>query len=233
MELKTYGDLKKVIKAISLKQKGEKIGGIALDQIVGLIPGGGAAKTTFDFVKAAFSKPDTKKTKTWLDKLDIDDDMSAIVDDSVENGFLKMISQTIESESDTKPLEDNFNMNAKMVEYLKKNYGGRTVSGITENNKKMKNNFLKQIIKEEIRKVLKEEEEKKSGLDTQTSLTPLIKQLGDVDPAKFNTTFNLVKKGATLNAAANKILADTFISLMKNADTTLLNKFVQAFKKMN
>ena len=56
MELKTYGDLKKVIKAISLKQKGEKIGGIALDQIVGLFPGGGAAKTTFDFVKAAFSK---------------------------------------------------------------------------------------------------------------------------------------------------------------------------------
>ena len=118
--IKTYGDLKKVIKAISLKQKGEKIGGIALDQIVGLIPGGGAAKTTFDFVKAAFLKPDTKKTKTWLDKLDIDDDMSAIVDDTVENGFLKMVTQTLESEADNKPLEDDFNMNAKMVEYLKK-----------------------------------------------------------------------------------------------------------------
>jgi hypothetical protein len=232
MELKTYGDLKKVIKAISLKQKGEKIGGIALDQIVGLIPGGGAAKTTFDFVKAAFLKPDTKKTKTWLDKLDIDDDMSAIVDDTVENGFLKTITQTIESEADNKPLEDNFNMNAKMVEYLKKTYSGRTVSGIAENNKKMKNNILKQLIKEEIRKVLEEEEEK-GGLESKTSLTPLIKQLGDIDPSKFNTTFNLVKKGATLNAAANKILADTFISLMKNADITLLNKFIQAFKRIN
>ena len=230
MELKTYGDLKKVIKAISLKQKGEKIGGVALDQIIGLIPGGGAAKTTFDFVKAAFSKPDTKKTKTWLDKLDIDDDMSAIVDDTVENGFLKMITQTIESEADNKPLEDNFNMNAKMVEYLRKNYEGRTVSGIKENNKKMKKDSLKQLIKEEIRKILKEEE--KSGLDTQTSLTPLIKQLGDIEPSKFNTTFNLVKKGATLNNAANKVLADTFISLMKNADVTLLNKFIQAFKKI-
>ena len=230
MELKTYGDLKKVIKAISLKQKGEKIGGVALDQIIGLIPGGGAAKTTFDFVKAAFSKPDTKKTKTWLDKLDIDDDMSAIVDDTVENGFLKMITQTIESEADNKPLEDNFNMNAKMVEYLRKNYEGRTVSGIKENNKKMKKDSLKQLIKEEIRKILKEEE--KSGLDTQTSLTPLIKQLGDIEPSKFNTTFNLVKKGATLNNAANKVLADTFISLMKNADVTLLNKFIQAFKRI-
>jgi len=30
-ELNTYGDLKKVIKAISLKQKGEKIGNVALN----------------------------------------------------------------------------------------------------------------------------------------------------------------------------------------------------------
>ena len=30
----------------------------------------------------------------------------------------------------------------------------------------------------------------------------------------------------------NKIVADTFISLMKNADVTLLNKFIQAFKRI-
>ena len=104
---------------------------------------------------------------------------------------------------------------------------------IKENNKKMKNNVLKQLIKEEIRKTLKEEEEKKAGFSSQTTLTPLISQLGDIDPAKFNTTFNLAKKGTPLNAAANKVLADTFISLMKNADITLLNKFVQAFKKIS
>ena len=103
---------------------------------------------------------------------------------------------------------------------------------IKENNKKMKNDILKQLIKEEIRKVLKEEEEK-TGLESKTTLTPLIKQLGDIDAAKFNTTFNLVKKGATLNAAANKILADTFISIMKNADNALLSKFVAAFKKIS
>jgi len=95
----------------------------------------------------------------------------------------------------------------------------------------MKKEILKQLIKEEIRKVVAEEET--AGLESKTSLTPLIKQLGDIDAAKFNTTFNLVKKGATLNAAANKVLADTFISLMKNADITLLNKFIQAFKRIN
>lgn len=108
-----------------------------------------------------------------------------------------------------------------------------TTKLIKENNKKMKNDILKQLIKEEIRKTLKEEEEKKAGLESKTTLIPLVKQLGDIDPAKFNTTFNLVKRGAPLNNAANKVLADTFISLMKNADITLLNKFIQAFKKIN
>ena len=66
LELNTYGDLKKVIKAISLKQKGEKIGNIALGTLMGFIPGAEAAKTTFDFIKAAISKPDIKKTNTAL-----------------------------------------------------------------------------------------------------------------------------------------------------------------------
>ena len=130
--MKTYGELKQVIKAISLKQKGTKIGDVAIDVALGVIPGVGAAKTTFDFVKAAFFKPDAKKTNSWLDKLDIDDEMSSIVDDTVENGFLEMISKTIESESNDTPLEQDFNMNQKMVDYLKKEYGGRTVTGIKE-----------------------------------------------------------------------------------------------------
>ena len=135
-ELNTYGDLKKVINSIALKQKGGKIGNVALDTVIGLIPGAGAAKTTFDFIKAAISKPDVKKTNTWLDKLDIDDDMSKIVDDTVENGFMQMMSKTIESKPDTQSLEPNFNMNAEMVEYLRDKYEGRTVSGIKENNMK-------------------------------------------------------------------------------------------------
>tara|TARA_R110000868_G_scaffold289374_1_gene549510 strand:- start:147 stop:839 length:693 start_codon:yes stop_codon:yes gene_type:complete len=138
--LETYGDLKQLLNSISKRQKGEKIISkgkeFALDQILGLIPGASNAKTAFDFIKTAISKPDGKKTNTWLDKLDIDDDMSQIVDDTVENGFMQAMTKSIESEQDTKPLEDDFNMNAKMVDYLKKTYSGRTVSGIQENNMK-------------------------------------------------------------------------------------------------
>ena len=151
--LETYGDLKKLINGISKQQKGEKIISkgkeFALDQVLGLIPGASNAKTAFDFIKAAMSKLDTeKKTGTWLDKLDLDDQMLAIIDNTVENGFMQSMAKAIESESDTKPLEDDFNMNAKMVDYLKQTYEGRTVSGIKENNM---NERFKQLagIKEE------------------------------------------------------------------------------------
>jgi len=136
-----------MINGIKSKQRGEKIvsqgKSFVLDQILGLIPGASNAKTTFDFLRAAFEKPDTKKTQTWLDKLDIDDEMSSIIDDTVENGFLKIMASTIEAESDTKPLESDFNMNAKMVDYLKSKYSGRTVTGITE--KKMKYKLVKKV----------------------------------------------------------------------------------------
>ena len=152
-ELQTYGDLKKIINSIKLQQKGEKIGQVALDTVIGLIPGAETARTTFDFIKAAFEKPDTKKTNTWLDKLDIDDDMSKIIDDTVENGFLQTMSKTIESESDNKPLESDFNMNQKMVDYLKTNYSGRTVTGLQEN----KMNNLRELIRQAIAEILDED----------------------------------------------------------------------------
>ena len=130
--METYGDLKKAIKSIQLQKKGEKIGNVAIDVVMGAIPGVGAAKSTYDVIRAAFRKPDTRKSNSWLDKLDIDDEMEAIVDDTVENGFLKMQAKVFDAESDTKPLEKDFNMNQKMVDYLKKNYKQRTVTGISE-----------------------------------------------------------------------------------------------------
>lgn len=215
-ELNTYGDLKKVIKAISLKQKGEKIGQVALDTVVGFIPGAEAAKTTFDFIKAAFSKPDTKKTNTWLDKLDIDDQMSAIIDDTVENGFLKMLANTLENESDTKPLESDFNMNAKMVDYLKNEYGGRTVTGIKEN--KMKKSDLKKLIKEQI---LNELETGKPEVVTlskylATAGKTALSSINDIN--ELESVLNMIFDGMNTNLKSSSKL------------TPLLNKFKTKFK---
>jgi hypothetical protein len=170
--METYGDLKKAIKAIGLKQKGAAIGNVAVDTVLNVIPGAGLAKNTFDFLKIAFNKPDTKKTDSWLDKLDVDDDMSAIVDDTVENGFLKLIAKTIESESDDKPLESDFNMNQRMVDYLKQNYGGRTVTGIKE--------------MEEINRM-----KELAGISSPEKETPAVKNI-DKDLADRGSDFKLI-----------------------------------------
>ena len=188
--METYGELKQAINAIKLKQKGTKIGNVAVDVALGAIPGLGAAKTTFDVIKAAFFKPDAKKTNSWLDKLDIDDEMSSIVDDTVENGFLEMITKTIESESDDTPLEQDFNMNQKMVDHLKKEYKGRTVTGIKENN--MKNRFQKLA-------GIKEEEIKQDS-----SVTTISKDLDD-QTSSFKNITTKEKMEQLLDAVVSKL----------------------------
>lgn len=207
-ELKTYGDLKKAIKSISLKQKGEKIAGVAADTLADFIPGFGTAKTTFDFIKAAISKPDTKKTKTWLDKLDIDDQTSKIVDDTVENSFMSTIAKSIESQPDDKALEPDFNMNQKLVDYIKDNYKGRTVTGIQE--------------------VVSQPKLQGSNLNIE-----LFKKLvPGINPQYITSTVNLVKQNKTLNNAANKVLADIMTAMIKTSDDNLLTKIFQNLKQM-
>ena len=229
--LETYGDLKKAIKIISLKQKGEKIGQVAIDTILGAIPGVGAAKTTFDFIKAAFSRPDTKKTKTWLDKIDVDDEFSAIVDDTIENNFLKIISQTIDSESDDKPLEQDFNMNQKLVNHLRDKYEGRTLTGIKENI--MKTQQLKYFIREEISKIIKEETAPVLKGDTSTLVNNFKKlNIPGFDPGKITTTIMLVKQNKVLNTAANKVLADIMTAMIKTSDDALLAKIFSNLKNI-
>jgi len=149
--LKTYGDLKQAIQSIGKKQKTDKIAGIAVDAILNFVPGYSAAKTTFDFIKAAATKPDDQKTQTWLDGLDIDDEMSAIVDDTVENGFMQTIAKAIDKEPDNKELEDDFNMNAKMVDYLRANYKDRYIAGIKIDEELNEGEFCPQCLAQYIR----------------------------------------------------------------------------------
>lgn len=155
VNIDTYGELKTLIKAITTKQKGLKIKGVIIDaiadEIIGKLPGGPTAKKTLDFVKAAFGKPDSVKTNTWLDKLDVDDQFSAIVDDTIENSFLQDITKRIEGQPDNTPLRQDFNMNTELVDYLKRKYRGRSVAGPQNENKKMKKSQLREIILQEIK----------------------------------------------------------------------------------
>jgi hypothetical protein len=234
-ELKTYGDLKAAIKSISLKQKGEKIAGIGLSVIMGFIPGAEAAKTTYDFIKAAISKPDSKKTNTWLDKLDIDDNMSKIIDDTIENGFMQTMAKIIEKESDSKPLEQNFNMNQKLVDYLKKNYSGRTLTGIKEN--QMKTIQLRQTIKEEIKQILKETETSLNPKDTtiQGSFKPDLfqKLMGSAfESSKFSSAMTKLKNNQSRSATDNAFLGDVVRALMYTDDAKILTDIFNYLKTL-
>tara|TARA_R110001632_G_C11253762_1_gene409124 strand:- start:41 stop:763 length:723 start_codon:yes stop_codon:yes gene_type:complete len=237
--METYGELKQAIKTISLKQKGIKIGGVALDTVLAVIPGIGAAKSTFDFVKAAFSKPDTKKSKSWLDKLDVDDEVSAIIDDTVENGFLKAIAQAIDSESDETALEQNFNMNQKMVDYLKKEYSGRTVTGIRES--KLKNTMrkleLKQLIKEALLEQVSEETSDKGSEKLSGPILSFTTKMADLDSSIDSS---LLKQAITLLANGKGItnikhkdeVVKTFNAMMKSGDPSAISKIFMTLKQL-
>lgn len=134
--LNTYGDLKIVLANVAKRQKVGKVAGIGMNLITGIVTLGqsnliqlglDAAYTTFG---AFYTRPDNKKTGTWLDKLDVDDDFSAIVDNTIEGAFIKTIIATINAEPDDKPLEPDFNMNEKLKEFIAQHYNNRTVTGI-------------------------------------------------------------------------------------------------------
>ena len=234
-ELKTYGDLKKLINGVIKNQKGEKILSkgkeIALDQVLGFIPGASNAKSLFDFIKTAISKPDGQKTDTWLDKLDVDDDMSRIVDDTVENGFMQTMAKTIEKENDTKPLESDFNMNAQMVNYLKQQYNQRTISGIQESNiynkhKKMKNEQLKKLIKEEIKNLLELETAPAAAPTAAPKTATEVKKLTDYLGGVGKTALAQINQPAELDSVLNAIFNGMNPAFQKNAKAVAIQKVI-------
>ena len=174
--LKTYGELKQIVSLIKTKQKGLKVGGVALDVLSDFIPGAQTVRTTFDFVKAAFGKPDTKKTDTWIDKLDVDDEFSAIVDDTVENGFLEVIANAIENKPDDELLGDDFDMNNELQAYLEKEFTDAR-GGIKAANE----NKLRKYIREEIDNIANqappEDETSRSVTDLGNKFLQLAKDL--------------------------------------------------------
>ena len=93
---------------------------------------------------------------------------------------------------------------------------------------------------------MKERFQQLAGIKEVTAATPeptqvqgqikveLFKKLGvaDFDPAKFSTTINLVKQNKPLNVAANKVLADIMIAMVKTNDDALLNQIFANLKQI-
>lgn len=135
-QFKTFGELKRAISSVITSKRVDAVKGqgiqygtdFARSALASIVPGGAMLNTAFDLFKAVYNATDDKKSNTWLDKLNVDDNYSKIVDDTVENAFLKELTNMFMSKPDNEVIPANFNVNVELQTYLKKNYKERTVA---------------------------------------------------------------------------------------------------------
>jgi predicted nucleotidyltransferase len=125
-EIKTFGDLEKLIQNIEISRKAGKVldkaKKMVVDQVIGLVPGGSGVKSAYDFLKSIYKSPEMKKTKSVLDKLHVDDKLTSVVDDTVENAFIKfMVAQIAKYKPET-AIPENWNMTEELKRFIKNEY---------------------------------------------------------------------------------------------------------------
>jgi hypothetical protein len=141
-EVQTVGDLRKIIKLMRAKQAGGEMGKRAASVLVGMLPGGGAAveiisgaKDGADLIKKFFGANDKFKTNTALDQLNVDDDVSKIVDDPIEVSYLNyLLKDKFKNADDRTPLSD-FNATVGLQNYIASKFNNRTVKATKEKTK--------------------------------------------------------------------------------------------------
>ena len=126
-QLETVGELRAFVKVSRAKKAGAKIA----STIIGLLPGVGkvykaikTAKSIPEAFKILNGTSDSVKTNTGMDRLNIDDDYSKIVDDDIENGFLDDFLAKLSELPDDAPIPD---ANAQLEDYLRFKFNQRTV----------------------------------------------------------------------------------------------------------
>ena len=117
----TVGELRNSISQALKVKKGEvqkdALKDFGAGLILDLIPGGSSLKNAFDLAKTLYKLPDEKRTNTGLDYLNVDDEISAVVDDRVENQFLNDILNVLKDMDDTAELAD-IDMTNRLSNYI-------------------------------------------------------------------------------------------------------------------
>jgi len=129
--IETFEDLKKLLKSIEIKRKGGVVGKKAFEIGLSFIPAAGAAKEIYDsakdiksFLQDLYSADDSFKTQSSLDSLNMDDNVSKIVDDQVEAAFLRVLPKLIASK--TGPIGD-YNITKELQAFLATKFNKTTV----------------------------------------------------------------------------------------------------------
>lgn len=127
-EIQTVGDLKALINLAIKKKKFKTSSKAAAGAALDLVPGLSTAKSAFDALKSMYKLPDKARPAGALANLDVDDDVSEIVDDPIENKFLTAMAAKFDSMPDNKPLGD-VNMTNQLANFISKEFNSRTVKG--------------------------------------------------------------------------------------------------------
>jgi len=130
MTMKTVGDLRKVIEKAKLAKRDVQGKQALKDLTIGAVPMGNwlsAANSVKDLIVKTYRLPDDKATKTGLDALNIDDELSAIIDNNVENRFINWLVKTMEGQPDETPLQ-NLDFDKLLQKFLMLQYDQRTVT---------------------------------------------------------------------------------------------------------
>lgn len=130
--IKTVGDLRKLLGKTKRGRHVSSAKAMTPDVVVGavreIIPYVSTAKTIYDILKAIYSKPNPEKVPSVLQPLLVDDFISRIVDDRVEDAFIAYLADIIKDVPDDFPLED-FDATDLLRNFLKDNFMNRTVTG--------------------------------------------------------------------------------------------------------
>ena len=129
--LETVGDLKKMIRTHRAVETGKEIGKKAAEMAIEQIPGVNnvfaiwkGAKEAKEMVAKLYGSDDALKSNTGLDKLNVDDDVSKIVDDPIEVAFINDLLKTIDGMDDLAPIPD---VNDELQKYLAKKFNQKQV----------------------------------------------------------------------------------------------------------
>ena len=131
-ELETVGQLKRLIRIHRAKEAGKEAGKKAAEVAIGQIPVVSNIFSAWQGIKDAkemigklYGAEDKFQTNTALDKLNIDDNVSKIVDDPIEVAFLNyLMKDHFAQASDDDPLPD---INTLLNQYLASRFEGNKV----------------------------------------------------------------------------------------------------------
>lgn len=126
LNIKTYGDLKRLANKI-VRLKKDQAGEDYIKRILGNITGIDWIKNTYDFFSVFYRLPDDKRTNTFLDRLDVDDEMSKIMDEKVENMFINHFVNFLNSKNDNEVIPNDFSATKELQNFLMNTFKGRTI----------------------------------------------------------------------------------------------------------